>query len=95
MRQIGICFSKAIINSFLPPSFERRQVIFGYCDEITRPAAFALESEHHLTTFSAVLFWSQLRCLNRLGDIALNGALLVCLSGIQGFTCMNLGSSFL
>ena len=40
-------------------------------------------------------FWSQLMRLDRLGDIVVTDALLVCLGGIQGFTWMNLGSSFL
>ena len=33
--------------------------------------------------------------LDRLGEIVVTDALLVCFGGIQGFTWMNLGSSFL
>ena len=46
-------------------------------------------SQHHFTTFSAVLFLVTARHLDRLGDIVINDASLVCLGGIQGFTWMN------
>ena len=39
-------------------------------------------------------FRSQLRCPDRLGDIVVRDALLVCLGSVQCFTWMNSGSSF-
>ena len=86
---------QAIRNVFVSPGFERRKVIWGYCDEITRPAAaFALESvsPHHIQC--CAIFGHSWGRLDRLGDIVVNDALLVCLGGIWGFTWMNLGSSF-
>ena len=49
---ITVTLFQAIRNSFVSTGFERRQVIFGYCDKITRPAAFALESVHVASPYS-------------------------------------------
>ena len=76
---------QAIRNVFVSPGFERH-----YCDKIIRLAAFALEtaSLHYIQCCS--IFGHRW-----LGDIVINDALLVCFGSIQGFTWMNLGSSFL
>ena len=52
------------------------------------------QSQCHLTTFSAMLLLVTAEA-SRQSDIVVNDALLVCLGGIQGFTWLNLGSSFL